>query len=109
MLGGPNSKSLRLRVPIPHGRRWTVDRLDRRAIRRQRRGHPNGLSPEARAALLELLQHATDVELDAGGLTVWALRANRWTDASIDGVTGAAALVPHVHRVARVARLLLAG
>jgi hypothetical protein len=120
--GGPNAKSLRIGLPPPPGRTWTVDRLHARAYRRRSRGDPHEprtflgsyrsadperLGPEARAALLDLLRHATDVRLDAGGLTVWALPARRRTDARIDGVTGTAALAPHVHRVAAVARLLL--
>ena len=62
----------------------------------------------ALAARARLLRHARDVKLDAGGLTVWALPARSRTNARISGVTDAAALVPHVHRTAAVARLLLA-
>ena len=122
VLGGPNAKSLRMWVPQPPGRSWTVASLHARSFRRPRgdprdlrtfrRNYrspdPERLSADARAALLDLLRHATDVRLDAAaGLIVWALPAGRGVNPRIGGVTDAMALVPHVRRTAAVARLLL--
>jgi hypothetical protein len=121
VMGGPNGKALKLWVPRPPGRAWTVARLEARAFMRSRgdphdlrtfrrsfrSAEPDRLSQDARAALLDLLRHASDVKLDAGGLTVWALTAGNRASARIDSVTGVAALVPHVRRAAAAARLLL--
>jgi hypothetical protein len=121
VLGGPNGKSLRVRVLAPPGRAWRVASLRARSFRRSggdprdvrtfqrayRCAEPERLSPDARAALLDLLRHASDVTLDAGGLTVWALPARKRADARVSGVTDAAAVAPHVRRAAVAARLLL--
>jgi hypothetical protein len=121
VMGGPNAKSLRVWVPLPPGRAWTVAWLNPRVLgwprgdpyqlrtflRRYRSADPERLSQDARAALLNLLRHAADVKLDAGGLTVWALPAGRRATPYIRGVTDAALLVPHVRRTVGVARLLL--
>jgi hypothetical protein len=121
VLGGPNGKSLRLSVAVPEGRTWSVKALRSRSfrwsqgdpydlrtfLRSFRTPSPERLTLDARAALVRLLIHAVTVELDADALTVWALPARRRANPRISGVTDAAALVPHVHRTAAAARLLL--
>jgi hypothetical protein len=115
--GALYGRSLRLWVAVPPGRSWAVDRLEARAWRwpggefgrRYRCANPDRLSRDARAALLDLLRHVEHVELDAAGLTVWALPP-RWTQRGtqrVYSIIDAARLVPHVHRTAAAARLLL--
>jgi len=120
VMGGPRGKCLKLRVALPEGRAWSVAWLrerfqvrrgDPRALRTFRRAFrsadPEGLTVEARVALLSLAEEAAGVELSAEALTVWALPPSRRASARIDGVTDAMAVLPHVHRTAAVARLLL--
>jgi hypothetical protein len=120
VMGGPTGKCLKLRVPLPEGRAWSVAWLhgrfhvrrgDPRELRTFRRAYRSadsqGLPVEARVALLDLDEEAAGVELSAEALTVWVLPPSRRASARIDGVTGAMALLPHVQRTAAVARLLL--
>jgi hypothetical protein len=125
VIGTTNGQCLKVFIPAPPGRTWAVAWLDARVyrgLRRWSRGAPGKLStfrsayrsadPEqlsldARVALLDLLRHATDVSLDAAGLTMWTLPA-RWPPSPrVRSVTDVAALLPHVHRTAAAARLLL--
>lgn len=122
VLGTTNGQCLKVRVPVPHGRTWAVPWLHARTFRwsrgdarepgtfrrayRSADGHL--LSPDARVALLALLDHATDVRLDGTALTMWT-HPPRWPPSPrIRAVTDAAALVPHVRRTASAAHLLLA-
>ena len=121
VIGTTNGQCLKVRVPVPQGRTWAVARLRSRDYRWSRgdpgtlgtfrrsysSAEPERLSKDARVALLDVLQHATDVRLDAEGLTMWTLPP-RWPPSPrIRSVSDAAALVPHVHRMAAAARLLL--
>jgi hypothetical protein len=122
VFGGTNGKCLRLRVPLPEGRAWSVESLRVRRFRRRRRdprspeafrrayrtADPERLTVEARVALLDMLDRAVDVVLEPAGLTVWTLRPRGRADPLIDTVTHAEALVPYVHRTAAAALLLLA-
>jgi len=123
VMGGSTGKCVRLRAAAPEGRVWIVDRLHARAFRWEhgdprdlrtfrrsyRTADPERLGPDARAALVELVvRGAVDVRLDGAGLTVWALPPTGRASPRISGITEAAALVPHVRRVAGAARLLLA-
>jgi hypothetical protein len=107
--------------PGPAGRTWAAASLSARTYRwlrgdprklstfrrAYRPADPERLSPDARVDLLDLVRHATDVSLDAAGLTTWALPP-RWPPGPrIRSVSDAAALVPHVRRTAAAARLLL--
>jgi hypothetical protein len=120
VIGGPMGKCLKLRVLLPEGRAWTVAWLRQRVhlrrgdpqalrtfLRAYRSADPEGLTVEARVALLDLAQEAAGVALSAEALTVFALPASRRASAQIDGVTGAVAVLPYVHRTAAAARLLL--
>jgi len=121
VIGTTNGQCLKAWVPVPPGRSWAVawlrartyrwSRGDPRAMSTFRRAYrspdPERLSPDARAALLDLLRHASDVSLDAAGLTMWALPP-RWPPSPrIRSVSDAEAMVPHVRRTAAAARLLL--
>jgi hypothetical protein len=122
-VGAPAAKCLRLRVPLPPGRAWTVARLRARRLGpwltgvpaprafrlAYRCSDPDRLSAEARAALLDLRADAVDLWLEPDALTVWVLRPTARNDARVDGVTDAPGLAPYVHRAAAVASLLLAG
>lgn len=117
VIGTTNGQCVKVRVPVPRDRNWAMAWLCARALRWPRGdprelsafrpASPERLSPEARAALLDLLRHATDVRLDAAGLTMWTV-PHRWPPSPrIRGVTDPAALVAHVRRTAAAARLLL--
>jgi hypothetical protein len=121
-VGAPAAKCLRVRVLLPPGRAWSVQRLRARRLgpwltrvpapstfRLAYRGAgTEHLGGEARTTLLALRADAVDLWLQPDALVVWVLRASSRSDARVDGVTDAARLVPYIGLTAEVARLLLA-
>jgi hypothetical protein len=121
VFGTTNGQCLKVWVPAPPGRTWAVaglcartyrwSRGDPRKLGTFRRAYrsadPEWISPDARAALLDLVRHARDVSLDGAGLTMWAMPPGWPPSPRIRSVTDAAALVPHARRTAAAARLLL--
>jgi hypothetical protein len=98
-VGAPAAKCLRLRIPLPPGRAWTVARLRERRLGpwltgvpaprafrlAYRCSDPDRLSAEARAALLDLRADAVDLWLEPDALTVRVLRPTARNDTVLTG------------------------